>query len=158
MLSQVISDLKQNDTEKPSSSNLKEKASHSKTLKKRNSKTKFSQHVVSVAGGVVSMKGSVSVIELMLGIGWLTQDKLTDWEQGKVPYLEQVIVASLGKISTVMKEFKAWAIHSKLEARFTEYKHKNCRLRFSKTGEPNIEKVYSTHYVLIKSDKNWISI
>ncbi len=109
-----------------------------------------------MAGGVVSMKGSVSVIDLMVGIGWLAQDKLTDWKQGKVTYLEQVIIANLGKISKVMKEFKAWAIHSKLEPRFTVYKHKNCRLRFSKTGEPNIEKVYSTHYVLIKPEKKEI--
>ncbi len=140
----------------PTNDVLKEKDNSVKKLKKKKTKTNFSQHVISVAGGVVSMKGSVSVIDLMVGIGWLTEDKLTDWKQGKVPYLEQVIIASLGKISKVMKEFKAWAIHSQLEPKFTVYQHKNCRLRFSKTGEPNIEKVYSTHYVLIKPQRKEI--
>ncbi len=121
-------------------------------IQKCSEKKKF-QRVASVAGDVVSKKGYVSVIDLFLGIGWLTLDKVVDWKSGKIPYLEQVITANVSKISRTMKEFKSWAIHSKLKASFTGYKHKSHKLRFSKTGQPNIENAYCTHYVLIKPDK-----
>jgi hypothetical protein len=93
------------------------------------------------------------VIDLMLGLDWLTPDKLNDWKKGKVPYLERIITTNLKKISRAMKEFKSWAVHSKLKASNTVYKHKNYRLRFSKTGQLNIETAYSTHYVLLNPDK-----
>lgn len=52
-----------------------------------------------------------------------------------------------------MKDFRAWAIHSKLKPSITVYKHKGSKLRFSKTGDPNIETAYSTHYLLQKNVK-----
>ena len=79
---------------------------------------------------------------------WLAPDKLVDWKKGKTPYLERIIMANLSKISKAMKEFKSWAVHSKLEASLTVYKYKGHNLRFSKTSHPNIEAAYSTHYVL----------
>jgi hypothetical protein len=123
------------------------------SVKKIKKKKKISQRIATVAGDVVSKKGYVSVIDLFLGICWLTSDKVVDWKSGKVPYLERVITANLNKISKTMKEFKAWAIHSKLKASFTGYKHKSQKLRFSKTGQLNIETAYSTHYVLIRPEK-----
>jgi hypothetical protein len=116
-------------------------------------KKKYSQQVATVAGNVVSLKGYVSVIDLMMGLNWLTIEKLNDWKQGRVPYLERVITVNLTKISRTMKAFRAWAVHSKLKPSQTVYKHKNFQLRFSKTGEPNIETAYSTHYVLPKAFK-----
>jgi hypothetical protein len=117
-------------------------------LKKTKKTRKNSQRVATVAGNIVSSKGYVSVVDLMLGLNWLTTDKLNDWEKGRVPYLERVIRANLTKISRIMKEFKRWAVHSKLKLSQTVYKHKNNRLRFSKTGNLYIETLYCTHYVL----------
>lgn len=110
-------------------------------------------NIPSIAGKIVSEKGFVSAIDLFLVIGWLTQNKLTEWKAGKVPYLERVVEANLHKLSAAMKEFRAWAIHSKLKPSITVYKHKSCKLRFSKSGNPNIETAYSTHYVLQKIPK-----
>jgi hypothetical protein len=119
--------------------------------KRKKKKKNISQRVASVAGEIVSQQGYVSVIDLFLKIGWLAPDKLLDWKRGRVPYLERVITANLSKISRAMKEFRSWAIHSKLKASVTIYKHGNHPLRFSKTGQSVIETAYSTHYVLIKS-------
>lgn len=130
---------------------IKTQKSSAKKIKK---KKKISQRVATVAGDIVSKKGYVSVIDLFIGMDWLTLDKVIDWRSGKIPYLERVITANLSKISKSMKEFKAWAVHSKLKASFTGYKHKSQKLRFSKTGQPNIETAYSTHYVLIRPEKN----
>lgn len=89
-----------------------------------------------IAGEAVSNKSYVSSIDLMIGLGWLTTNQLNNWKQGKEPFLEKVITANLTKISRTMKEFRSWAIHSKLKPSITIYKHKNHRLRFSKTGDP----------------------
>jgi hypothetical protein len=106
---------------------------------------------MTLAGNIVSKKGYVSVIDLFLEIGWLTPEKLNDWRQGKITFLEKAITANLSKISRTMKELKSWADYSNLKASVTVYKHKNHRLRFSKTGELNIETAYCTHFVLIKT-------
>jgi hypothetical protein len=113
-------------------------------------KKSFSQQMT-LAGNIVSKKGYVSVIDLFLEIGWLTPEKINDWRQGKIAFLEKVITANLSKISRTMKELKSWADYSNLQASVTVYKHKNHRLRFSKTGELNIEMAYCTHFVLIKT-------
>ena len=52
-----------------------------------------------------------------------------------------------------MKEFRTWATHAKLKKSITIYKHKSYKLRFSKSGNPNIETAYSTHFLLIKPNK-----
>lgn len=111
------------------------------------------QRVATIAGDVVSTKGYVTSIDLMMGLGWLGAAKVADWRKGKIPYLEKVITASLGKISKVMKAFRCWALHSNLKPSVTVYKHKSHKLRFSKSGDPNIETAFSTHYVLISSKK-----
>lgn len=123
------------------------------TKQKKNSPL-LSKQVAMVAGIVVSKKNYVSVIDLFLGMGWLSQDKLLDWKAGKIPYLESVIMVNLKKISTAIKEFSSWAAHSKLKASITVYKHKNYMLRFSKSGNHTIETAYSTHYVLLKSNED----
>ena len=110
-------------------------------------------NIPSIAGKIVSEKGFVSVIDLFLAIGWLTQDKLTEWKAGKVPYLERVITANFHKLTVAMKEFKKWAVHSQLKPSISVYKHKNAKLRFSKSDHPNIETAYSTHYVLQNINK-----
>lgn len=115
-----------------------------RTRKKRT----YSQKVASIAGQEISSKGYVSPIDLFIGIGWLTEEKLKDWKMGRVTYLERVVTANLSKLTKTMKEFRAWATHANLKPFRTVYKHKNCLLRFSKSGNPNIEEAYSTHYVL----------
>jgi len=122
-------------------------------IKKRKKKKPLSTQVATVAGSFVSKKRYVSAIDLFLGIGWLTQDKLSDWKAGKIPYLERVINANLKKISRVMKEFRTWASHANLKASITVYKHNSYNLRFRKSGNCNIEAAYSTHYVLLKSNE-----
>lgn len=111
-------------------------------------KPKFSPNIAKVAGEAVSKKGYVSAIDVFLGIGWLTKEKFENWKAGRVPYLERVVTANLSKISRTMKEFRAWATHSNLKPSLTVYIHKSCKLRFSKSGNENIEIAYSTHYVL----------
>ena len=121
----------------------------------RTSKLKWAmskQNIPSIAGKIISEKGVASTMDVFIAIGWLAPEKFADWHNGRVPYLESVITASLGKISKAMKELWIWAIHSNLKQSITVYKHNGSRLRFSKTGEVNIEMAYSTHYLLIRKN------
>jgi hypothetical protein len=117
-------------------------------------KKTLSQKVATAAGNAVSKQGYVSAIDLFLEIGWLNQTNVLDWKRGKIPYLERVVTANLKKISRAMKEFRLWATHAKLKKSITVYKHKSYKLRFSKSGNPNVETAYSTHFLLVKSNKN----
>ncbi len=125
----------------------------SQKIKRKKKKKNMPLRVAGVAGEIVSQQGYVSVIDLFLKIGWLTPDKLLDWKRGRIPYLERVITANLSKISRAMNEFRSWAIHSKLKASVAVYKRGSHPLRFSKTGQPVIETVYRTHYVLLSSQR-----
>lgn len=118
---------------------------HSKIKNKLSSK-----QVKTIAGKIVSKQGCVSTVDLLVEIGWLNQKNLVAWKTGKIPYLEAIVTANLKKISSVMKELMSWAAHSKLKASITDYKYKNIRLRFSKSGNADIETAYSTYYVLLK--------
>ena len=95
----------------------------------------------------------MSAIDLFLGIGWLTKENVENWSSGRIPYLERVITANLNKISRTMKEFRTWATHSNLKPSLTVYKHRSHKLRFSKSGNENIEKAYSTHFVHKKTNE-----
>ena len=69
---------------------------------------------------------------------------------GRVPYLEAVVVASLGKVATVMKGFRGWAQARRLKPSETAYVSRSGGrrpLRFSKSGDPQIERAYRTRWV-----------
>jgi hypothetical protein len=67
-----------------------------------------------------------------------------------VDYLERVVIASLGKVSTAMRAFRAWARKRGLKPSETGYVARTRErrpLRFSKSGDPAIERAYRTHWV-----------
>ena len=53
-----------------------------------------------------------------------------------------------------MKVVRAYAAANGLKSSFTDYRQvgaKDRKLRFSKSGNPTIEKAYATHYVVINA-------
>jgi hypothetical protein len=61
-------------------------------------------------------------------MGRLKSKEVEDWRFKRIPYLERVIAGNLGRLNHI--------------------------LRFSKTGNPEFEKIYSTHYVGRKSKED----
>jgi hypothetical protein len=53
---------------------------------------------------------------VLVGLGWLERRRVDEWRQGRIPYLEAGVSASLGKISTAMKVFRQWAAARGLKA------------------------------------------
>ena len=105
-----------------------------------------------MAEQVLHVKNYVSCIDVLLGIGCLDVKATADWRTGKVPYLEKVIQGNLNKITWTLKCFRSWAFKKSLKPSETVYHTygggAKRTLRFSKSGEPGIEKSYRTHYVL----------
>jgi hypothetical protein len=102
-------------------------------------------------------KDFISPVDLLLRMDVLKDKDYKDWRFGRVPYLEKVCGVNLAKLSSVMKELRIYAKQNNLKESFTVYKRwgvkgKVIPLRFSKTGHPEIEKAYSTHYVKINDD------
>lgn len=103
-----------------------------------------------VAAQALAEHQYVRPVDVLLGLGWLAPSHLDRWRQGRVPYLEQVIQANLGKVSTAMVEFRRWAQASGLTPSETTYLARTRdrrRLRFSAGDDPSIEQAYRTHWV-----------
>jgi hypothetical protein len=93
----------------------------------------------------------VSPIDVFVGMKLLQPIHVDDWRKGRIPYLERVIQGSLGKITFCMKCFRAWAKEKGLKPSPTVYLARTSgskrELRFSVSGNPEIEESYRTHYI-----------
>jgi hypothetical protein len=92
----------------------------------------------------------VSAIDVLIGMQLLTQKQVDAWRKGQVPYLERVVTAGLGTITRAMRFFHQQARRGGLTPSETAYLARGSgehRLRFSKSGNPNIERAYRTHFV-----------
>ena len=97
-------------------------------------------------------KGNVvAPVDVLVGMGLIRPEHLEEWRQGQIAYLERVITCNLSRVSRVLRILRFHAHDLDLKPSFTVYnrhgKGPKQRLRFSKTGDPNLEKAYATHLV-----------
>ena len=99
----------------------------------------------------IRKKGWVAPVYVLLDIGVLSKESLENWRFGKVPFLEKVCQANLRQLSGIMHEIRAYAVKNKLKPSWTSYhqwgKNNKVKLRFSKSGDENIENHYATHFL-----------
>ena len=105
----------------------------------------------------IKEKGIVSPAEVLIAIGVLSKEDYEAWRTGKVNFLERACKINLRKLSFVNKEIRVYARKHDLKPSWTFYGRwgkkrkdstgKTIKLRFSKSGDENIEKQYATHYV-----------
>lgn len=93
----------------------------------------------------------VCAIDVLCGMGLLAPIRVDDWRKGRIDFLERVVQGNLHKISSSLAIFRRWAAEKGLKPSETGYvRHTRggpVVLQFSKSGDPMIEKTYSTHYV-----------
>ena len=96
-------------------------------------------------------KGYICSIDVLLGLNYLSKTDYEKWRNGQVDYLERVCQTNLGKLTTINKIIRQIAAKMNLEPSLTVYnkygKGPKQKLRFSKSGDFNIEKAYSTHFL-----------
>lgn len=114
-------------------------------------KRALQNRVTSAAEAALAHHHYVSAIDVLTGMGLLTPAHVLDWRRGRLDFLERVIHTNLKKISLVMSTFRQWARAKGLKPSETGYvrwgRGATVHLRFSKSGNPSIEKSYRTHYV-----------
>jgi hypothetical protein len=108
------------------------------------------RRVQAAAAAALNRNRFVAPIDVLTGLGWLRPQHAEAWRRGRVPYLERVTVANLSKLSRALRILRRWAERSGLQPRETVYVSRTNgrrRLRFTKTGDQNLERAYRTHWV-----------
>lgn len=107
-------------------------------------------------------KGSVvAPVDVLVGLELVRSEHIEEWRRGQIAYLERVITCNLSRVSRILRILRFHAHDLDLTPTFTVYnrhgKGSKQRLRFSKTGDPNLEKAYATHLVRQGSRPNRIN-
>jgi len=101
-------------------------------------------------------KGYVAFVDVFMKIGYLDPMDYEKWRLKRVPDLEQVITCNLGKINFIMKTIRKNCLNGGCRESWTDYmawgKGNKTRLRFSRSGEENVERSYATHF--LRPEKN----
>ncbi len=109
------------------------------------------RRVVAAAEAALADHSYVSCIDVLLGMQWVTPPDVQAWRNGRVDFLERSIQANLRKVSEAMAMFRRWADDKGLKPSETGYvrraRNGTVALRFSVSGDPEIEKRYRTHFV-----------
>ena len=113
-------------------------------------RAELADRVGKAAEAALAAQHYVSPLDVLLGIGWLDPGTLKRWRQGQIDCLERVVQTNLSRISEAMKLFRSWAAGKGLFGSETDYVARTPqrqRLRFSRSGDPTIERLYRTHWV-----------
>ena len=114
-------------------------------------KDKYYPRVVRAVGKLLARADVVAPSEILIEMGNLSKKNYEAWRKGQVPYLERVFEGSLSKANRILRIIGFHVHDLNMVPRQTVYrqlgKGKKRILRFSKSGDPNIEKAYSRHYI-----------
>ena len=107
--------------------------------------------IVKAVEDLLREKGFIAPVELFIRMDLLSPESAEDWRRGRISYLERVIRCNLSKASRILRILRMHAQDLDLKPSLTVYKRwtKGSRplLRFSKTGDRNIEEAYARHFV-----------
>ena len=106
----------------------------------------------------IQTRGYAAPVDVLIDTGILPKQKYEDWRFGRVRYLEAVCNANLKRLSFVLHQMRVYAQTHDLKPSFCYYKRWGVKkkgqgrravipLRFSRSGDAEIERRYATHYV-----------
>ena len=125
-------------------------------------KDKYYPRVVKALGKILSRADVVSPPDILIEMGNLSQKNYEEWRKGQVPYLERVFEGSLSKANRILRIIGFHVHDLNMVPSQTVYhqlgKAKKRVLRFSKSGEPNLEKAYSRHYLWNQSQDKKLKV
>ena len=106
---------------------------------------------LAAANRCLKARGYIALDEVFRGMGKLEGMDREDWRRGRVPYLERVIRLNLNQINAVCRAVHASARRANLKPSWTAYvkwgKGARTRLRFTKSGDPHLERAWATRHV-----------
>jgi hypothetical protein len=108
------------------------------------------RRVVRAAEAALAGQGSVSPIDVLVGVGWLHPRQVDAWRQGRIDCLERVTTVDPDKLAEAMRHVARFAHDRGLVPSETAYlaRTRDRRsLRFSVSGDAEVERTYRTHWV-----------
>ena len=113
--------------------------------------------IVDAFSRILKEKKFVSPLDIFQELFLLEKKHIEDWRFKRVPFLEKVLKCNLHKASRILQISKHHANDLDLKPSKTVYmkfgKGPKIILRFTKTGDKNIEEAYSTHFVKKRSEE-----
>jgi hypothetical protein len=113
-------------------------------------RTALVDRVTKAAEAALAAQHYVSPVDVLVGIGWLVPSVLESWRRGQTDCLEGVIQTNPSRVAEAMTLLRSWAAAKGLAASETDYVARAPQrqtLRFSRSGDPTIERFYQTHWV-----------
>jgi hypothetical protein len=111
---------------------------------------KYYPRVVRAVKSVLSKSDVVAPVEVLIEMGNLSFKDYDAWRRGRVPYLEGVFKGNLSKANRILRIIGFHMHDLNMVPKNTHYrqwgKGKKRSLRFSRSGDKNIEAAYSRHY------------
>ena len=92
----------------------------------------------------------VSPIDVLCGLGWLHPSNVERWRRGAPAVLEDVVFIAPARIATAIGLLQAWASERGLQPSEHPYPAASRtprELRFSASGDPELEQAYKTHWL-----------
>jgi len=122
-----------------------------KIILKNYTTDKYYPKIVKAVDSELQSRNFVTPIEVFISMELLERRDVENWRAGKIAYLEQVVRCNLSKASRILRILRFHAHDLNLKPSMTVYKRKTAGgripLRFSKSGEKNIDEAYARHFV-----------
>lgn len=122
-----------------------------KTTRSTYKKDKYYKKVAAAVHELLKDGFVVVPAEVLIQMRYLTREDYEDWRFGRVPYLERVTGCNLSKVNRILRILRLHAEDIGLRPSLTVYKKwgkgPKIFLRFSRSGTPWMEILYSTCYV-----------
>jgi len=125
-------------------------------------KDKYYPRVVRAVGRILARADIVTPSDILIEMGNLSKKNYEAWRKGQVPYLERLFEGSLSKANRILSIIGFYTHDLNMVPRQTAYHQwgngKNRILRFCKSGDPDIEKAYSRHYIWNQSQEKKLKV
>jgi hypothetical protein len=108
------------------------------------------RRVVRAAEAALAEQGYASAIDVLVSLGWLHPRRVDEWRQGRLDCLERAAAVDAEKLSDAMRHLRRFARDRGLIESETDHiaRTRDRRsLRFSVSGDAEIERAYRTHWV-----------
>ncbi len=104
--------------------------------------------VVKATARLLKTSNEISPVTILIEMGNLEAKAHDAWRRGQVPYLERVFQGNLSKANRILRiiSFHVHDLNMVPSQHTYRVRGKSHTLRFSKTGDPNVEKSYARHF------------
>ncbi|CAN5669251.1 DUF2293 domain-containing protein [soil metagenome] len=98
--------------------------------------------VARIAEATLAEQQFVTLIDVLIGLGWLARPNVDRWMNGRVASLDICIGVDATKTAAALDALRDWSRDHGLQAWETDYRE----LRFTASGDPDIERTFRTRW------------